>query len=352
MTRYLFATAAGIAAMLLTAGGPLSAQETLTEAEAERQGALSTRDVIDDVLTGAPKAVIDALGGRLYEVGTETVMLTDASREREIVVLWRYPKNFSGKTPLVIISHGGYGSDRGYSAYPHLGTAYAQIGFVALNINHLPSANEDLHRFDRPTDVTFVINSLVRQRWPNASGPDVLAPPAGFEGEIDLDRIGHTGHSFGAYTAHALGGAVLAPTMGVTTFRDPRIYAIVPISPQGGYRFGNYDNGPADNSWTAITIPSYLMAGELENPTWRREPFDRYPTRGDKFYTMGGGQNHGGMGGRGTDEVRRTLAANTALFFHVYLRDGEGRCEIGRLAPLPGWTIERRLDPSAGPGCR
>jgi hypothetical protein len=44
-------------------------------------------------------------------------------------------------------------------------------------------------------------------------------------------------------------------------------------------------------------------------------------------------------------EVRALVALNTALFFHTYLRGGDGIRSIGTLAWLDGWTLERKLDP-------
>lgn len=44
------------------------------------------------------------------------------------------------------------------------------------------------------------------------------------------------------------------------------------------------------------------------------------------------------------EEVTRFVELNTALFFHVYVRGGDGRDEIGTLARLDGWTLERKLE--------
>lgn len=213
-----------------------------------------------------------------------------------------------------------------------------------------------LHRYDRAVDVSFVIDALTAAFWPGG-GPDIsLDAPEEFGGTIDIHRIGHTGHSFGGFTAHAVGGADFAPTLGITNFGDRRVRAIVPISPQGTDRFGSYDYGPEDNSWSRITIPSYLLAGGDEGPDWRRQPFDRYPAVGDKFLTIGFEQDHGEMGNAGADPVRQLIAWNTALFFHTYLRaegaeQAAARCRIGTLAWLEGWTLERKLDPDMGAAC-
>jgi len=133
--------------------------------------------------------------------------------------------------------------------------------------------------------------------------------------------------------------------MGIRNFRDPRVDAIVPISPQGSHRFGGYDEGPVNNSWSGIRIPVFLICGEREGPEWRRHPFDRYPAAGDKFFTVGRGYGHDIINGDAA--ARRLLALNTALFFHCYLRGGKGRDNIGTLAWIDGWTMERKLEDKA-----
>jgi predicted dienelactone hydrolase len=253
----------------------------------------------------------------------------------------------------VLLSHGGYGSSFGQYAYADLATTYAQLGFLAVNIGHRPSANEIQHRYDRPLDVSFVIDALVRTRAaslhiPGGGGEGALPMPPDFAGIPDVDHIGHIGHSFGAFTAHAVGGANWSPTMGIRNFRDPRVDAIVPISPQGFHRFGSYDEGPDNNSWSEIRIPVYLICGELESPEWRRQPFDRYPAIGDKFLTVAKGWGHNIVNGDAA--TKRLLALNTALFFHTYLRHGNGRGRIGTLAWIDGWTLERKLaSPDSNP---
>lgn len=202
------------------------------------------------------------------------------------------------------------------------------------------------HRYDRPLDVSFVIDALVRTRAaelriPGGGGADSLPMPEEFQGIPDVDHIGHIGHSFGAFTAHAVGGANFSPTMGIRNFRDPRVDAIVPISPQGFHRFGSYDEGPENNSWSGIRIPVYLICGELEAPEWRRQPFDRYPAFGDKFLTIGKGWGHNIV--HADAATKRLLALNTAMFFHTYLRGSNNRDKIGTLAWIDGWSTERKL---------
>jgi hypothetical protein len=326
----------------LNGDGVITPQE-IEEAKAK---ALAKAPKFEDVIGDLPKETLHLLGGKIYDVGWSEGKLVDASRRREIGYLIRYPKKRDGLTPIIVLSHGGFGNSFGQYAFTDLATTYAKFGFLAVNIGHRPSANELQHRYDRPLDVAFVIDALVRVRAeslriPGGGGNDALPMPADFQGTPDVEHIGHVGHSFGAYTAHAVGGAEWSPTMGIRNFRDPRIDAIVPISPQGNHRFGSYDEGPDHNSWKDIRIPVYLICGELENPKWRRQPFDRYPA-GDKYFTIAKGWGHNIV--KGDQPTKRLLCLNTVLFFHTYLRQGSGRDEIGTLAWIDGWTLERKLD--------
>lgn len=333
----------------LDGDGVLTWQE-VDEAKARRFADLPK---LEDVLGELSQETLDLLGGTLYEAGSSEGTLHDASRRRDIGYLLRYPKNCEGLVPIVLLSHGGYGSSFGHYAYRDLATAYARLGFLAVNIGHRQSANEIQHRYDRPLDVSFVIDALVRTRAaslriPGGGGENDFPMPPDFKGIPDVDHIGHIGHSFGAFTAHAVGGANWSPTMGIRNFRDPRVDAIVPISPQGYHRFGGYDEGPDSNSWSEIRIPVYLICGELEGPEWRRQPFDRYPAIGDKFFTVAKGWGHNVVNGDAA--TKRLLALNTAVFFHTYLRQGNGRDRIGTLAWIDGWTLDRKLEgPKSNP---
>lgn len=318
---------------------------TWQEVDEVKASAFADAPKIEDVIGEVPRETLDLLGGRLHEVGWSEGKLSDASRKRDVAYLIRYPKDHEGLTPVVLLSHGGYGSSFGQYAYTELATTYARLGFLAVNIGHRQSANEIQHRYDRPLDVSFVIDALVRTRAaslriPGGGGEGALPMPPEFKGIPDVDHIGHVGHSFGGFTAHAVGGANFSPTMGIRNFRDPRVDAIVPISPQGFHRFGSYDEGPDNNSWSEIRIPAYLICGELEGPEWRRQPFDRYPAAGDKFMTVAKGYGHNIV--NGDEAAKRLLSLNTALFFHTYLREGKGRDRIGTLAWIDGWTIERK----------
>jgi len=189
-------------------------------------------------------------------VGTRTIELHDASRDRTLPVDVWYPAAekhrgedqddatrdrykplpmapevsqdavrdaaaAEGPFPLVVFSH-GFGGERRQST--HLCTHLASHGYVVAAMDHVGNTTTDMmqmqmsgtppdvnliHTFigDRPGDASFVIDRL-------------LAGDAGLE--IDPDRIGMSGHSFGGWTTLA------------TTGRDRRIRAALPLAPAGG----------------------------------------------------------------------------------------------------------------------
>ena len=124
-----------------------------------------------------------------------------------------------GSFPLVVFSH-GYGGERRQSTffYTHLAShgyvvaAMDHVGNTTVNMINGESKTGDLdfmHRFiqSRPADASFVIDQMI-------------AGDAGIE--IDVNRIGMSGHSFGGWTTLK------------TLETDDRIKAILPLAPAGG----------------------------------------------------------------------------------------------------------------------
>ncbi len=285
------------------------------------------------------------VGATTYPVATFDGSVTDASRGRAVAYRVYYPAGATGLVPVALFSHGGSGNAAGHTRHGHLGAEWARYGFLALHLNHLPSATALQHRLDRPADVSFVLDRLQA---------GALPLPEGFQGIPDLSRVGHAGHSWGAYTSHAVGGAVFEQGR----FRDPRIRAIIPISPQGPGGFGAFDNGPLDNSWRGVGVPAYNLVGSLEKdgevtgahamPDWRLYPFNRYGVPPDRFLSILPGQDHGDMV-NGSPEVQAFVARNTRRFLQVYVEGRtEGVCEIGRLVPLAGTDTRLKSDPRGG----
>jgi len=272
----------------------------------------------------------------LYQVARADGELMDNSRDRRVPYRVFAPVDLEGQIPVIVISHGGFGSNDGFTRGNHLGTTFAGGGFVAIHVGHLPSTPRDGQLDDRPADVTFLLDELEAE---------AVVLPAGFAGTPDLGRVGHTGHSYGAYTSHALAGAEYA-----RNHLDPRVDAIAPISPQGAGQFGGFDNGPDDNTWASVSIPAYNLVGSDEINTnargtfiadqWRLTPFARYPGTADTFLTVIDGQNHSDMWNNGSPDVKAFIAGNILRFMLSYVANDPAAdpCTIGDNGTLADTT--------------
>ena len=280
----------------------------------------------------------------VFDVVIEDGSFVDETRDRRIPHRTYAPRGISGEVPVILVSHGGRGSDRAYRSGAHLGTTFAANGFLAIHIGHLPS-DPGTQRLERPADVTAVLDRL-------ESGTFDLPDPFESTATVDVGRVGHTGHSFGAYTAYAVGGATFD-----RTFTDDRIDAIAPISPQGADQFAAFDNGSDDNTWNTVTIPAYnLVGGEevdtnaigtIDEPGWRLTPFENYPDLGDAFLAVIDGQDHAEMWSEGTASVDAFVAEEILLFMRVYVAGDPTAdpCAIGTAPLAVGYDFDRRADP-------
>ena len=156
-----------------------------------------------------------------------------------------------GSFPLVIFSH-GYGGERRQSTffYTHLAShgyavaAMDHVGNTTINMMSGESRTGDLefmHRFiqSRPADVSFVIDQMI-------------AGSAGIE--IDANRIGMSGHSFGGWTTLK------------TLEADQRIKAVVPLAPAGG-KAGDEDD-PLSSALTFDwhqPVPALYIVSDLDS---------------------------------------------------------------------------------------
>ena len=174
-----------------------------------------------------------------HEVLTLSEEWHDTDRDREVPVKIYYPKRDDGKpSPIIVFSHGLGGSRDGYA---HLGNHWASHGYVSVHLQHRGSDDsvwKDVPRqermqamksaanlrasLDRPADVTFAIDQLEER---NATdGP--------LRGLLDLNRIGVSGHSFGARTTLMIAGQVFPMPGGrEVSYRDSRVIAALPMSP-------------------------------------------------------------------------------------------------------------------------
>jgi dienelactone hydrolase len=131
-----------------------------------------------------------------------------------------------GRFPLVIFSH-GYGGERRQTT--HFCTHLASHGFAVASMDHVGNTTVDTFQaaLDAQAgaelpDPAQTIQRFIDERPPDASRviDRVLAGVGAVE--IDAERIGMTGHSFGGWTTLATAG------------RDARIRAALPLAPAGG----------------------------------------------------------------------------------------------------------------------
>jgi predicted dienelactone hydrolase len=255
----------------------------------------------------------------------------DAQRNRDLKLNIEYPTRGAGPFPLIIFSHGYGGTSSGYEG---LAAYWASYGYIVARPSHADAgalrdvmrdrieqrraerqeqqkqgragnrqmarderereenaaqmaetiwANQREEQWrDRVRDVTLIIDSLddLERHYPE------------LQGKIDHKKIGVGGHSYGAFTSMLVAGAKTFGTPQMSGL-DPRVRAIVAMSPQG---IGGPQNLTAE-SWRDVKIPAMYMTGSrdlggpAENPDWRRAAFENSPG-GDKYFVLIGGARH------------------------------------------------------------
>jgi predicted dienelactone hydrolase len=181
----------------------------------------------------------------------------DAARNRDIPVRIYLPAD-EKPAAVVLFSHGLGGSRAGSS---FLGEHWAARGYVAVFLQH-PGSDEavwkdaaPLRRMAAMREAASLGNFLLRVHdipavldqlaiW-NKSGP--------LAGRMDLERIGMSGHSFGAVTTEAVSGERF-PLSG-TELTDQRIRAAVVFSPS------TPKSESAERAFGNVRIPWLLMTG-------------------------------------------------------------------------------------------
>ncbi|MBV8517149.1 MAG: alpha/beta fold hydrolase [Acidobacteria bacterium] len=279
----------------------------------------------------SPKSRYAAAAGESPVGAIPDAVLHDNDRNKDLTISIDYPTRGTAH-PLIVFSPGFGGSNRGYIG---LASWWASNGYVVIRASHADAGRvQDLRSLNdiwesqtpsdwrnRVRDITFILDSLgtLEQRYPELAG------------KIDHARIGVGGHSYGAYTAMLVGGARTFP--GGTSYADPRVKAIVAMSPQGP----SETRGLTNESFTTLRVPALFMTGTMdrgvtdaETPDWRRQAFELSPA-GDKWLAVLEGATHA------------TFTGRSDQFLEMQAREQDA--QIGRntvVDPATGAIIEDR----------
>ncbi|MDQ2678478.1 MAG: hypothetical protein M3Y51_07010 [Actinomycetota bacterium] len=220
-----------------------------------------------------------------FAVGRATIEFEDAARSRPLVADVWYPADagatgepsvyqflpgieFAAETaladvsvstdgpfPLVVYSHGSGGLRYVASFFTEL---LASHGFVVASVDHVgntavdtiggaePPREQIAH--DRVLDVDVLIDQMLEQS---------AAADGRFSGSIDPERVGVTGHSFGAFTSLATAGGYTNELGAIPA--DERVDAIVAMAPASRLN--------SDEELESIDVPTLLVSGTLDETT-------------------------------------------------------------------------------------
>jgi predicted dienelactone hydrolase len=165
-----------------------------------------------------------------------------------------------GTYPLVVFSHGNGGLRiQSFFFAAHL----ASHGYIVISPDHhgntfvdqLAGIVDPNVAVNRPIDMSFLIDEFLAFNG---------TPGNFFQGAIDPDRIGVSGHSFGGYTSFALAAGLQ---------KDARVKAIMPQAPAT----------PFDAAFFAsIHIPVFIVGGSIDATTpfatQQQRAFDLLPS--------------------------------------------------------------------------
>lgn len=283
----------------------------------------------------------------------------DEARSRTVPIRVYLPTS-TKPAPVVLFSH-GLGGTRTGSAY--LGEHWSRRGYVVVYLQH-PGSDDSVWRMRalsqrmpamrqaasgrnfqlRIKDVPAVLDQL--ERWNSTEGHPL-------RGRMDLERVGMSGHSFGAMTTQAVSGQKF-PGIGQNQ-TERRIGAALMLSPSSPRM------GSTNEAFGSVRIPWMLMTGTLDvAPIGDQDLKSRlavYPAlpKGDKYELVLHNAAHSAFTDRGMarDGARRNpnhhrviLALSTA-FWDAYLRkdaaarawlQGEGPRKV--LEPEDRWQLK------------
>jgi predicted dienelactone hydrolase len=282
----------------------------------------------------------------------ESLPLRDDKRKSDLVVRIHYPQG-DGPFPVIVFSH-GFGASK--DAFAAVGKHWASHGYVTIHPHHADGGKmaamtdgkqgketdpdkrrEELRKrlqeqrkdgakggiggstglSDRVRDLAAVLDGLgqIEEKIP------------ALKGKLNPDKIGVSGHSFGAATVMLIGG-ITADLDGEKGKRllDPRVKCVLPFSGAGA---GEY--GLTTDSFKTSKLPTLYVTGTKDiRPgkefAWRREAFEGSPA-GDKYLVVMDGATHFHFGGgppggsRSGDKYTLHVKDVSVAFFDAYLKD-------------------------------
>jgi hypothetical protein len=287
----------------------------------------------------------------------------DPARNRDIHVRLRFPKA-GGNFPVIVFS-----PDHGESQDEQLIRDWTSHGYVIVQLTRVTALRPQqtvvvervqlkraIHNTANvspsvagPLDVTSVIDSLaaLQTRFP------------AIRGKLDTVHIGVAGNGAGAVAAEAIAGALLAlPGRPLANLADPRVRAVLCISPQGPGQ-----SGFVEHSFDQLVLP-YLGITSIRDAApsrfaaaaWHKAPFERSQP-GDKYelFVRGDAEsslisdfsNDSSKNGKPSESIAGHIRAATLAFWEAYLKhdvaakrylesDGLEKASRGAL------TLERR----------
>ncbi|MEG4508487.1 alpha/beta hydrolase [Microcoleus sp. F6_B4] len=246
----------------------------LSEAQAASEPAIPPAEMLQPQLPGP------------YTWKKSSVTVTSPNRARSFNMDIYLPQGSRQPAPVVVISH-GLGSDR--LSFEYLAKHLASYGFAVAVPEH-PGSNaqqiqnlvtgranevaEPAEFINRPLDIKDLLDYLTQLSTTNPT----------YQGQLDLQRVGLIGQSFGGYTALALAGAginfaqldqdcrlenetwnislllqcrALLLERNQYNFDDPRIKAAIAVNPIASSILG-------ETNLSKIQIPVMLIAGSAD----------------------------------------------------------------------------------------
>lgn len=275
--------------------------------------------------------------------------LSDPERGMRVEYDLYRPQILSGKHPVVVFSLGlHFVPDEPPTDCAYLAEHFAAHGYVVIVLRHpdsdllvMPLVTGDRcdlkknvlaagenwkSAHDRIRDLSFVLDTL--KAWNDGIGAeDAHAPLAG---HLDMNRIGMSGHSYGARTALALIGEAIGEAG--RSYKDPRIKAGFVCSPSPSWK-----RLLTPKAFAAVEIPVLQMTGSREwgwiddsLPEDRTVSYDKMHGPGKYLLFLKGADHVVFSGARNgkplrTDDPRHhQIIRSTALaFWDAYLKDDE-----------------------------